>query len=97
MAPEQEMGLEVEKPADVYSLGILLAELGSGHKLFPDSKVPEGSSLGQHKSLRLAPRCFRRIVFQCTNVHPEKRFPDGQALLDALRKDREELLGETAS
>ncbi len=81
MAPEQERGEEVEKPADVYALGVLLAELAVGRRPAPVPYVREGSTLAGARALEQLPEGLRRLILRCTDVAPERRPPDGQAVL----------------
>jgi hypothetical protein len=76
MAPEQERGEDVEKSADVYALGILLAELACGKRPQPNLYVKKGSTLSGFRPLNALPPALRKFVHCCTNVSPSLRFPD---------------------
>jgi hypothetical protein len=82
MAPEQERGEEVEKPADVYALGVLLAELATGERPVPHSHVPQGSTLEAGVAVRRLPAPLRRFILRCTDVRPEQRPADGRVMLE---------------
>jgi serine/threonine-protein kinase len=81
MAPEQERGEEVEKPADVYALGVLLAELTTGARPVPHSHVPQGSTLEACAALRRLAAPLRRFILRCTDVSPERRPADAKVML----------------
>jgi hypothetical protein len=81
MAPEQERGEEVEAPADVYALGVLLAELAGGRRPVPNSQVRTGSTLASSPALRELPEGLRELILHCTHARPERRPPNGRAVL----------------
>jgi serine/threonine protein kinase len=86
MAPEQERGEEVEAPADVYALGVLLAELATGRRPFSDSQARVCSSLAGDPILRQLTEGLRELILHCTDVRPERRPPNGQAVLDEFER-----------
>jgi CheY-like chemotaxis protein len=92
MAPEQEKGESILPAADIYALGIVLAELASGRKLYADTRIRDGSTLHRAWIVGQLPGALRRIIQRCTNVDPERRFPDGRALLEELQACRQEML-----
>src|SRR5260370_15710529 len=79
MAPEQERGEKVEKTADVYSLGVVLAEMATGQRPSADKKVAAGSTLRQWPELKRLPAALAHFIGGCTDVLPEKRPRDGRA------------------
>ncbi|HEY1187835.1 MAG TPA: protein kinase, partial [Gemmata sp.] len=91
MAPEQREGRDVGKPADVYALGVLLAELATGQRVGSDGPHP-GRPVDQ--LAQPLPDPLRRFVLRCTDPRPDKRPADAAAvctefvaLLDRLRRD----------
>jgi serine/threonine-protein kinase len=91
MAPEQARGQNVGTTADVYSLGILLAELVVGKR--PAAEIPLavegkntasriGSTLKGCRDLDKLPRGLKRLIESCTDVVPEQRPRDAQAVVD---------------
>src|SRR5262249_7837218 len=64
MAPEQERGGTVEAPADVYALGVLLAELATGQRPVPNSQVRTGSTLAGYPSLAPLPEALRGLILR---------------------------------
>jgi hypothetical protein len=80
MAPEQERAEEVGPPADVYALGVVLAELALGRWPDPDTRVPQGSTLRQSPLVSRLPAPLQRFLHKCTDAHPGKRYPDAQAM-----------------
>jgi serine/threonine protein kinase len=88
MAPEQARGLDAREPADVYALGILLAELALGERpgaelppAGPDGVTPSGSTLRKCRALDRLPAGLRALIHRCTDADPEHRPGDAGELL----------------
>jgi serine/threonine-protein kinase len=80
MSPEQEQGQLVGKATDVYSLGIVLAELVLGQWPEPDTSVQNGSTLQKCSELNRLPRPLRKFLARCTDKAPDARPADAQML-----------------
>jgi serine/threonine protein kinase len=80
MAPEQSRGAEVGAAADIYALGLLLAELATGRKPVPDFSLTGDSTLSRWSALAALPKPLRRLVMKCTQFEPSKRWADVQAV-----------------
>jgi serine/threonine protein kinase len=102
MAPEQKKGLEVDATTDVYALGVLLAELATGHRPRANTEAGQGSTLNNEEVLRDLPERLRRLILRCTDVLPSNRPADARHLLEqfseamaAAGTDKREATGET--
>jgi serine/threonine-protein kinase len=95
MAPEQERGEEVDKPADVYALGVLLAEMATGRRPVANTQVREGSTLVAYPFLRELHNCLRRLILHCTEARPERRPPNGGAVLEEFERCIESAAGRS--
>jgi serine/threonine-protein kinase len=92
MAPEQGLSAKrAGKPADVFSLGATLYALLTGVPPFSGESVVEAvlnALQQQHTPLvKMRPdvtSATAYLVERCLTKDPEKRFPDGTALLNAL-------------
>jgi serine/threonine protein kinase len=80
IAPEQAQGDEVGKGADVYALGILLAELALGQRPEPVLSGAGGSTLGRYAGLGKLPPSLRRFILRCTDRSSEMRPADARAV-----------------
>ena len=93
MSPEQVAGKRVDGRADIFSLGVTLYQLVTGHLPF------EADSLGSlmykianevhpkpSKFRKGIPACVSRIINKCMQKDPEKRYPNGGELAAALRR-----------
>jgi hypothetical protein len=80
MAPEQEKGQPVAETADVYALGILLAELTAGDRPHTNTGVSSGSTLQGWRRLNGLPEPLRRFLLRLTAVVPEQRPANARAV-----------------
>jgi serine/threonine protein kinase len=86
MAPEQERAQAIEKPADIYSLGILLAELAIGQRPLADTSVRAGSTLRRCPSMTALPEPVREWIWQCAAVEPDARPADAATLVEGFKR-----------
>lgn len=81
LAPEQAASKSISKAADVYALGMLLAELALGVLPDADLKVAQGSTLQKSQMLNRLPGPMRKFILRCTDLDPAQRPADAQLLL----------------
>ena len=90
MSPEQALGQPVDLRSDIYSVGVLLFRLLAGRYPY-HSKLP-AEVLTQHLHSPVPelpeaagiPPAIRPVVTRCLQKDPDDRFPDVQALVEAL-------------
>ncbi len=88
MAPEQAQGRDPEEPADVYALGVLLAELATGDRPQANLSATSGSTLQSWSRLSRLPAPLRQFLLRLTAVAPEDRPRNA----GAVREEFERLL-----
>lgn len=91
MAPEQLRGEPLDARADLYSMGVVIYELTTGHHLVSSEMSPSEllEALGQPiKPPRLLnpniPETLERIILRALAQDPEDRFPSAAAMATAL-------------
>jgi len=91
MAPEQIEGERGGLPTDVYALGTILFELLAGRTPFSgDTNLAVMQQHLQKSAPRLdrirpgVPPAIAALVARCLARNPDERFPDMQALIDAI-------------
>jgi eukaryotic-like serine/threonine-protein kinase len=89
MSPEQARGKRVDKRTDVWSFGVLLAEMLTGRALFSGDTVADiiGAVLTKEPNLEALPATtpdgVRRLLGRCLRKDPRTRWPDiGAARLE---------------
>ncbi len=91
MSPEQVKGQSVDGRSDLFSLGIILYELGTGTRPFGGQNLAAVfNSIAQKKPLDPVkinpgiPKSLSQTIMKCLEKMPEKRFETGKALAEAL-------------
>ena len=89
MSPEQVFTEELTAATDVYSLGLVLAEMVYGRTVTGDHKASlERIAAGTPVELPMgvvAPQ-LRAVIQRMTQMEPDMRYPDGGAVLQALEQ-----------
>ncbi len=93
MAPEQARGEAVDQRTDIYALGVVLWETLTGRRLFTGdseatilSKVLEPRVEPPSSIMEGLPPELDDICLKCLRPDPDQRYPDAQALCDAMEK-----------
>ncbi|MGB0680526.1 MAG: protein kinase domain-containing protein, partial [Polyangiales bacterium] len=91
MSPEQILGDKLDYRSDVFSLGIVLYQMLTGHKPFVEDHartVMQKIRLDRYIPARRLnvriPRTLERIMARCMEKMPANRYPTTQALIDDL-------------
>jgi serine/threonine-protein kinase len=93
MSPEQIAGKKVDGRSDLFSLGVTLYQLFTGRLPFEgDSltnlmyQITNEKPKGIRKLRSELPTCLTRLINKSLEKNPAKRFDNGQAMADALKR-----------
>jgi eukaryotic-like serine/threonine-protein kinase len=93
MAPEQIEGGEVSPATDIYALGLVIYEMATAYRPFQGGNgAPLASLIKRLKEPPPSPRVrvpdldprWERMVLQCLEIDPARRFTDARDLITAL-------------
>jgi serine/threonine protein kinase len=91
MSPEQCRGESLDRRSDIYSLGIVLYELTTGQRLFPESaeaelqqQVATSEVIPPSRRVRAYPRELEPIVLKALRRRKEERYATAQELQVAI-------------
>jgi serine/threonine-protein kinase len=97
MSPEQIAGKKVDGRSDLFSLGVTLYQLFSGQLPFEgDSltslmyQINNAKPMSVVKAQPELPSCLTRIINKSLEKKPLKRYVDGQAMAEALKRCAEQ-------
>ncbi len=100
MSPEQVQGKPVDHRTDIFSLGIILYEMATGHRPFHgETSVDVASAIlrGTPESIQETrpdmPDQMGRIIARCLEKEPEMRYQTAVDILTALSKVGEKVSG----
>ena len=93
MSPEQVQGKVVDHRTDLFSLGVVLFEMATGHRPFDGetsvdvaSAILRGAPESIHETRPDMPDQFGRIISRCLEKEPEMRYQTAGDILVALSK-----------
>jgi serine/threonine protein kinase len=93
MSPEQVLGQPLDVRSDIFSFGIVMYEIFTGIKPFPDeeedpssSKILKGKYLSPRSIYSDIPRSLQRIIKKCLKMKPYKRYGSMQEIARVLGK-----------
>jgi serine/threonine protein kinase len=91
MSPEQLKAAEVGPATDIYAFGLVLYEMATGVKAFPDSGTM-GAAFRRTTEPPPSPRAvapelsaaWESAILGCLQIEPEARFQNAAAVIDIL-------------
>lgn len=91
MAPEQLAGRPIDQRTDIHALGIVLYEMATGRKLFPQespSQIVEAILHARPEAPRKLnpgiPEALERVILKCLEKEPDDRYASAREVLSDL-------------
>jgi tetratricopeptide (TPR) repeat protein len=88
MSPEQTLGKNVDHRTDLYSLGVTMFELATGHLPFRRGNVPYHhvhTPAPDPRTLNQSlPAPVAEVILRCLEKSPDDRYPSAKALIEDL-------------
>lgn len=98
MSPEQARGDKLDGRSDLFSVGIVMYQMLTGHRPFRGenlvaiaTKIVNEQPKPVHELRKDVPASLRRVVERCLAKDPAQRFQSGRELAEALVKIRSEI------
>ena len=88
MSPEQAMGKNVDKRADIWAFGVVFYEMLTGRRLFQGENLTEilASVVKEPPDLSAAPVEVRRLLARCLERDPKNRLRDISVVWELLER-----------
>jgi serine/threonine protein kinase/Flp pilus assembly protein TadD len=103
MSPEQALGQDVDHRSDIFSLGVLLYEMATGHRPFSGTtageiidKIVHGEPEAIARFNYKLPAEFDRIIRKCLEKQRGRRYQSTRELLADLKNLERDIQSETA-
>jgi serine/threonine protein kinase/tetratricopeptide (TPR) repeat protein len=100
MAPEQILGETVERPCDVWALGVILVQMLTGSHPFvrPNTAAMTFAILNQPPAaLDAIPPAIQPVLYRALAKKSEQRYPDASAMLKDLECARVDFTSDSAT
>ncbi len=90
MSPEQIQSAPIDKRTDIWSFGIVLFEMLTGHSPFTSESIKQTADaiVNNEPSLEPLPPSIRNLVNRCLQKAPESRYQDCDEIIADLDKIR---------
>jgi tetratricopeptide (TPR) repeat protein len=88
LAPERMFCGESKPASDIFSFGVILCEMATGHLPFPHGVLPQERAKLTRVPIRKAGLRWQRVIVRCLDPDPSKRYSSALEVAQALRPAR---------